>query len=130
LKKHYLLDTHVILALVESRTNQLPKRMREEIVENNVPTWVSVASIWELAIKERIGKLPISTPLGLWPDALFLLGVQLLEIKLSHVLADIGPEPDTNDPFDRLLLGASAAESFDLVTLDRALVDHPLSWRG
>jgi len=103
--------------------------MREEIVENNVPTWVSVASIWELAIKERIGKLPISTPLGLWPDALFLLGVQLLEIRLSHVLADIGPEPDTNDPFDRLLLGTSAAESFDLVTLDRALVDHPLAWR-
>ena len=39
------------------------------------------------------------------------LGVQLLEIKLSHVLADIEPGPDTNDPFDRLFLGASAAEA-------------------
>lgn len=130
MSKHYLLDTHIILALVESRADQLPKRMREEIIENTVPVWVSVASLWELAIKERIGKLPISTPLGMWPDALFLLGAQLLEIKLHHVLADIGTEPDTNDPFDRLLLGTCATEKFELVTLDRALSVHPLAWRG
>jgi len=70
------------------------------------------------------------TPLENWPDALFLMGAQLLGIELQHVVADIGPEPETKDPFDRLLLSTCAAENFTLVTVDRALVDHPLAWRG
>jgi PIN domain nuclease of toxin-antitoxin system len=130
LNEQFLLDTHIVLALVEERQNALPQRMREAIVETEVPIWVSVASLWELAIKNRIGKLPLSRPLELWPNALFLLGAQLLEIKMHHIVASIGQEPDTKDPFDRLLLSTCAAERFKLVTLDKLLSPHPLAWRG
>jgi PIN domain nuclease of toxin-antitoxin system len=124
-----LLDSHIIPALVEERQHELPPRLRELVIETRVPAWVSVTSLWELSIKARIGKLALKTPLVLRPEAFFLLGVQLLDIELRHVLAEIGPEPATKDPFDRLLLGVCAAENLKLVTLDRALADHPLAWR-
>jgi PIN domain nuclease of toxin-antitoxin system len=89
-----------------------------------------VASLWEIEIKSRIGKLPLKNPVRNWPGMLENAGASILSIKLQHVVADIGPEPETNDPFDRLLLSTCAAEKFRLVTVDRALVDHPLAWRG
>ncbi len=128
MNQHYLLDTHIILALVDEQQDQLPGSIRTAIIDTGAPVWVSVLSLWEIAIKTKIGKLSLSTPLVSWPDALFLLGAQLLEIKFPHVVADIGPEPATKDPFDRLLLGICAAENFKLVTLDRALSEHPLAW--
>ena len=45
------------------------------------------------------------------------------------LLADAEPEPQTRDPFDRLLLGQCQVENLRLVTLDRALAAHPLAWR-
>lgn len=47
----------------------------------------------------------------------------------EHALTAIGPEPLTNDPFDRLLLGVCAVEHMKLLTLDRAMLDHPLTRR-
>ncbi len=50
--------------------------------------------------------------------------------QTGHAIADIGIEPVTKDPFDRLLLGVCAAEGMKLVTLDRALSNHPLAWQA
>lgn len=125
-----LLDTHVVLAMVEERTEELPPEVRGVLDSTQIAVWVSVTSLWEIAIKARIGKLPLATPLVRWPDALLLLGAQLMDIKFPHITAEIGPEPATNDPFDRLLLSVCAAEKLRLLTLARALVGHPLAWRS
>jgi PIN domain nuclease of toxin-antitoxin system len=124
-----LLDTHVVLAMVEERTDELPPEIRRVLDSAQIAACVSAASLWEIAIKSRIGKLPLATPLVHWPEALLLLGARLLDIGYPHIIADIGPEPPTNDPFDRLLLSVCAAEKLRLLTLDRALVGHPLAWR-
>ncbi len=129
MKEQFLLDTHIILALVEEQQDRLPHRIRLALDKTETPIWVSVMSLWELAIKSRVGKMSLRTPLQHWPDALFLLGAQLLAVEFQHIVAEIGTEPATKDPFDRLLLGVCAAENFRLVTLDRALADHPLAWR-
>jgi PIN domain nuclease of toxin-antitoxin system len=128
LREQYLLDTHIILAMVEEKQHELPPRIREGIIDTAAPVWVSVLSLWEIAMKSRVGKLTLATLLFDWPDALFLLGAHLLDIEFRHVVADIGSEPLTKDPFDWLLLGICAAENLKLVTLDRALADHPLAW--
>ena len=125
-----LLDTHIILAMVEDRVEELPRDTRRALEDTQLAIWVSVASLWEIAIKARIGKLPLDTPLVQWPDALLLLGVHIMDIEFAHIVADLGPEPTTNDPFDRLLLCVCAAEKLKLLTLDRALVPHPLAWRA
>jgi PIN domain nuclease of toxin-antitoxin system len=46
------------------------------------------------------------------PAALLVSNVQLLTIEAPHVLAVVHPEPDTRDPFDRLLLAQRQSRGF------------------
>lgn len=124
-----LLDTHIILAVVERKTLKLTKPMVAALEDPEMPCWVSTASVWELAIKSRAGKLPLTLSIDLWPEALHGLGFGVLPIYPHQVFAEFGAEPSTKDPFDRLLLGVCAAEGLRLVTIDRHLSDHPLAWR-
>jgi PIN domain nuclease of toxin-antitoxin system len=125
-----LIDTHFVILLVDDRLDQSAHPNRDIILHESSEVFVSVASLWEVEIKSRIGKLPLKNPVRNWPGMLENAGARILSVELQHVVADIGPEPETNDPFDRLLLSTCAAEKFRLVTVDRALVDHPLAWRG
>lgn len=54
----------------------------------------------------------------------------LIVINHRHVLTAPEPEPATRDPFDRLLLAQCSVENLRLVTLDRALGSHALTWRA
>ncbi len=90
---------------------------------------VSAASLWEIAIKVRLAKLSLGGNLADLPDLLNSLGVPVLPIDDRHALASVTPEPPTRDPFDRMLLAQCQVEGLRLVTVDRALVDHPLAWR-
>ena len=89
--------------------------------------FVSVASLWETAIKARLGKLDPGMPLEDMAQSLQKIGLDLLQIDVSHVITAAKPEPDTRDPFDRLLLAQCQVEGLQLVTIDRALADHPLA---
>ena len=125
-----LIDTHFVILLADDRIEQSARPNRDIILHESSEVFVSVASLWEVEIKLRIGKLPLKNPVRNWPGMLENAGARFLSVELQHVVADIGPVPETNDPFDRLLLSTCAAEKFRLVTVDRALVDHPLAWRG
>ena len=124
-----LLDTNILIAIVNQKAGALDREMIDALPED-VDHVVSVASLWEIAIKNRLGKLPLPAPLFRLPEVIDLAGLKLLDINRRHVLADISPMPATRDPFDRLLLAQSAVEGLRLMTLDRALVDHPLAWRA
>ena len=77
----------------------------------------------------RIGKLYPLTDLDRIPLALEKIGATILPVSMPHVLHTIDPEPPTRDPFDRLLLAQCHVEGLKLITVDRALVDHPLTFR-
>src|SRR5262245_23822634 len=123
----FLLDTHVLMSVVEKRTAKLPQGVQRLLADPAVQFLVSVASLWEIAIKWRLGKLPLSLPLGLLPDVLIGLELDILAINEVHVLTTLETEPQTRDPFDRLLLAQCQVEKLQLLTLDRALASHPLS---
>ena len=57
------------------------------------------------------------------------LGYALLPIIAAHTVSEVDPWPDTNDPFDRLLLAVCRVEGLRLVTRDRRLAGHPLAWK-
>jgi len=124
-----LLDTNILLALTPRRLATLPPRIAEAIQAGENTCFASAASIWEIALKTRLGRLDTGLKL---PDLLGFFeaaGMAFLPIDVRHVLADAEPEPNTRDPFDRLLLGQCRVENLRLVTLDRALAAHPLAWR-
>jgi len=107
----------------------LPDALMDLLISSGADVTASVASLWEIAIKWRLGKLPIKTPPSALPDVLSRGKISLLNIDHRHVLAELNPEPDNRDPFDRLLLAQCLTEGVRLVTVDRALVAHPLAWR-
>jgi PIN domain nuclease of toxin-antitoxin system len=122
-----LLDTHILLAILDKRTETFASSMRRLIAEPGGEFYVSVASLWEIAIKWRLGKLRLTPALHMLPDLLGGLGIELLAINEHHVLAAVEPEPLTRDPFDRLLLAQCQVEGLRLVTIDRALVSHAMA---
>jgi PIN domain nuclease of toxin-antitoxin system len=124
-----LLDTHIVLSVVNERTADLPATLRTVLADSESEFYVSVASLWEIAIKWRLGKLKLSGDLELLPDIVTSGGLELLPINEHHVLATVQPERMTRDPFDRLLLAQCSVEELYLVTVDRALVSHTLAVR-
>jgi PIN domain nuclease of toxin-antitoxin system len=125
-----LLDTHVFLAVVNERMDQLDPTLRRLLRDPAGEFHVSVASLWEIAIKHRLGKLNLLVELETLADAVAAMGADLIAITARHVLAQADPEPPTRDPFDRLLLSQCHTEGLRLMTIDRALVGHPLAARA
>ena len=125
-----LLDTHILLAFIENRTHLLPRGIRRSLD----PSWgageffVSVASLWEIAINWRLGKLQPAPRLDALPEFTRRHGYRDPRDRCAtHVLAAVEPEPSTRDPFDRLLLAQCQVEDLRLVTIDRSLISHRLS---
>ncbi|MEF3367233.1 type II toxin-antitoxin system VapC family toxin [Methylocystis sp. 9N] len=124
-----LLDTHILLGLIEKRLAAFGAEAKSLLENPDAEFVASVASLWEIAIKGRLGKLELAIDLDALPELLEALGVELISINAQHALSSVEPEPRTRDPFDRLLLAQCKIEALRLVTMDRALVDHPLAAR-
>ena len=58
-----LLDTHIVLAIVNDEVDTLPKRYAVLLGDSSNELLVSAASLWEIAIKFRLGKLRVETGL-------------------------------------------------------------------
>jgi PIN domain nuclease of toxin-antitoxin system len=124
-----LLDTHILLAIARGDTaGKYPQFSRALSGEKH--RWFgSVASLWEIAIKLRIGKLELGMEISEFEQYLGRQGVTWLSINPAHAAALVLPEPDTNDPFDRMLLAQCKVEGLQLLTVDRALAAHPLAFQ-
>ena len=123
-----LLDTHILLTLARGEIEQLPEPVQGALHVRRNALFASVASLWEIAIKHRLGKLSSPCALDKWPGALSAMAISLMEIHASQALAEANPAADTKDPFDRLLLAICEVENMRLVTLDRSLLGHRLVW--
>ena len=116
-----LLDAHTLLWFLadDPKLSATAKAAIEDPVNER---WLSPISLLEIALKNRIGKLPLPAPFGtLFPAVLVADDIHLLLIEPRHI------EPLTtlpfhhNDPFDRLLVATSLVEKLTLVSADAAL---------
>jgi len=112
-----LLDTHVFLWCVKD-DRRLTKAARA-LLSGAAEIYVSSASIWEAAIKAKLGKLDVDV------DALVaaIVGSGFLELPVTakHAAA-VGRLPDLHsDPFDRLLIAQAMSEPLRFLTADDAL---------
>ncbi|WGV28492.1 type II toxin-antitoxin system VapC family toxin [Halotia branconii] len=111
----FLLDTHVLLWWL-ANDPKLSADVRE-ILRNPVnDSFVSAATIWEIAIKTSLGKLK-------QPDDLLAVirdnQFQILEISAKHCLK-VGSLPwHHKDPFDRMLISQALVEGLTIVTVDQ-----------
>ena len=112
-----LLDTHVFLWCVKD-DKQLTKTARV-ILASATEVYVSSVSIWEAAIKAKLGKLDANVDALV--SAIADSGFLELPVTAKHAAA-VGRLPDVhNDPFDRLLIAQAISEPLRFLTADDVL---------
>jgi len=122
-----LLDTHVWLWMLVS-PDRIGREAREELADRENNLVLSAASSWEIAIKYRLGKLPLPEPPGEFiPPRLARDGIVPLPIEHAHAtrVADL-PELH-RDPFDRLLVAQAQLEDLTIFTADDKLARYDVS---
>ncbi|MDQ3373513.1 MAG: type II toxin-antitoxin system VapC family toxin [Acidobacteriota bacterium] len=119
-----LLDTHTLLWFIAGNTN-LSAFARSLIEDVSNEKFVSIASIWETAIKISIGKMSLSTPFDiLFPHQLEINGFELLPVKVEHTSVVTTLPFHHRDPFDRLLIAQVIEEKMTLVSVDEIFDDY------
>jgi PIN domain nuclease of toxin-antitoxin system len=84
----YLLDTHSLIWFLGGKL-QLSNRARELIDDETNELFISVASLWEMAIKWSIGKLNLGQPFDeMFPAQLQNNSIEVLGISLDHLIAN------------------------------------------
>ncbi|MTW10424.1 PIN domain-containing protein [Pseudoduganella eburnea] len=118
-----LLDTHVALwAITDSP--RLSKAARDLIVSPKATVWISIASVWEIAIKFALGRGDVPVSSG---DAVRYFresGFRFLAIEAEHANAVEQLAPIHHDPFDRMLVAQALIEPRRLMTHDPQLVSY------
>lgn len=116
-----LLDTQIFLWAL-NQDERTPPSVRDAINDPKNTLYLSIASIWEAAIKISIGKL--SVPGGTVDSLLAFAeetGTILLPIQPAHLRLLQALPQFHRDPFDRLLVCQAQAEDLRLVSIDSEL---------
>ncbi len=113
-----LLDTQAFLWML-SGAAEFSSKARRLVADPENDLFLSLASIWEIAIKSSIGKLKIAEPIATFiPAQMQANGIDQLDITFRHVARVVALPFHHRDPFDRLLLCQAAEEGLTLLSAD------------
>ena len=120
----FLLDTHAFIWLVENAPN-LPIRLRE-VIERADTVYISVVSLWEIAIKINIGKLSLHKSYESIGIELKASDLVLLPISFAHTQQLCDLPLHHRDPFDRMLISQALTQSLILISKDTQFDAYPI----
>ena len=115
-----LLDTHILLWVMQD-SPQLGRAARR-LLDEAQAIHVSSVSLWEIAIKNALGKLRLDQ--AELDAQLDQIGFSPLPVTWAHTRALRDLPPAHGDPFDRMLVAQARSEPLRLLTHDRALVAY------
>ncbi len=119
-----LLDTHILL-WAAGQPEKLPKNARQFLDDLENEPLFSSASMWEIAIKQGIGRSDFQVDPRLLRRGLLDNGYGELAVTSAHAVAlDMLP-PLHKDPFDRMLAAQARVEGITLLTSDALLAKYP-----
>lgn len=119
-----LLDTQAFLWFITDDP-KLSAFARSLIESADNERLLSIASLWEIAIKMSLGKLDLEKPFEeLFPHQLELNDIEVLAIEIAH-LKKVAVMPfHHRDPFDRLIIAQSLVEQLPVVSIDTKFDDY------
>lgn len=121
-----VLDTHSFLWFVTADPKLSATAERLISIGSN-EVLLSVASVWEIAIKVSIGRLPIPKLLDVFiPEQLRSNRIGLLPIEPRHAFEVARLPLHHRDPFDRLLVAQALVEGLPIVSVDSAFDSYPI----
>jgi PIN domain nuclease of toxin-antitoxin system len=116
-----LVDTHVFLWWCAD-DHRLGETERGALADAANEVYLSAASVWEMSIKEALGRLQVPERVS---AAALRLGFEPLAIDFDHAEATSHLPPLNRDPFDRMLVAQAQVESLTLVTHDPVIRSYP-----
>ena len=123
----YLLDTHVIIWMIEDSPN-LPLAIREIIRNPENRVAICSISLWEIAIKMNIGKLSLSLRFDELISVLRGSDFDFLQVEDDY-MSGLSKLPLLHkDPFDRLIISTAIAEKLTLITIDENIQKYDVTW--
>jgi PIN domain nuclease of toxin-antitoxin system len=118
-----LLDTHLLL-WAAGQPDRLSDAARVVLLDPRNSLFFSVASIWEIVIKRRIGRDDFKIDAYRLRKMLIVNGYTELSITAEHVLRGDSLPMLHKDPFDRLLVAQARSEAMQLLTVDSAVIQY------
>jgi len=123
-----LLDTHTLIWFLNGDETELSARAKQLITTPANTSFVSMASLWEMAIKIRLGSMTFKPG---YENLLALIdqnGFGLLPITFQHTRELLSLPMIHRDPFDSLMIAQSIAEGTTFITRDANIHQYNLDW--
>jgi PIN domain nuclease of toxin-antitoxin system len=124
----YLIDTHIFIWFIQNSSNLNP-RMRRLIEDANNEIFISIASLWEISIKNSIGKLHLAKGFGAMTNYLNDNSIEILPIDFAHTVENNKLPFYHRDPFDRIIIAQAIVENLDFISAD-AVFDEYLAGKS
>ncbi len=118
-----LLDTHTFI-FWDSQPSKLSQRALELLTNKDNLRLLSVVSLWEIQIKQQLGKLTLNKTLE---DIILIQQnnyIEILPITVAHILALDSLPLYHKDPFDRLLIAQANRENAVLISCDSVFANY------
>jgi len=122
---NYLLDTHTLIWFLSGDT-ELSVKARKAIEAESSNIFVSIASIWEIAIKVNLGRLDLKITFNQLRNEIEKNGFELLPITFNDILSLNELPMIHRDPFDRIIISQSLSNNFMLISKDKTFKSYQI----
>ena len=123
----YLLDTHTLLWFLKG-DKKLSDKARRLIDSPRNSKFLSIVSLWEIAIKVSLGKLVLNKPFEkLFPEQLHFNRIEILDITVDSLIKLTTLPFHHRDPFDRLIIAQALVEDLPIIGTDAAFDAYGIS---
>lgn len=118
-----LLDTHTFIWFIED-SPELSGKARNAIEAQSTINYISVASLWEIAIKASLNKLQLKSPFLDIHKIIELNSFKILPVQLTDTIIVSTLLFHHKDPFDRIIVSQCINWDFTLITIDKSLENY------
>lgn len=113
----FIIDTHILIWFLEGHAS-LSAENRQLIVDGDNDVLVSVASLWEIAIKVSLRKLELAASIPAIVEKITKEDIELVQISTLHIVHVSTLPFHHKDPFDRMIIAQALVETLPIISTD------------